>query len=319
MEEILDGVVMLVKTRGGYRREAVGALLPVRESLARRLTSLQRGEVVSCGEVREGETLRSLVETVGGLLEGAVGTGSLRTLGRDLLRLKLQLDKEISRLMMIPEDVERRGPCWEVQGLAWRLGNQTTCNGLAENEIDFDSESVEDCYSGEMLTSKLGFIQEQVHSTTATILSRLQKYVPYSGPAQSRVEDVLLLQKLEALTGVLEGLISEAKQGGMFLETAQRQVGRLQDICEGGGGGDVASGEASCQANEYSHAREYIDSLDVVLKAAKQSMRDLRGMKRAVMMGLIGVQEQLELRVSALFSDELCCMEEVDFAKGPLM
>ena len=76
--------------------------------------------------------------------------------------------------------------------------------------------------------------------------------------------------------------------------------------------------------------------LDSILKMAKSTMSNQKIMLKEVAKGLIIVQvhthcywqkskvitkrqEQLEVRSSALFSEELCCSEEVDNVKQVLM
>ena len=105
----------------------------------------------------------------------------------------------------------------------------------------------------------------------------------------------------------------------------------------------------SCEEGEYRQTRFYLDSLDNLLKIAKSTMENPALMRKEVANGLIkvqvvlfgiytkvyvalqaiqistmfahhnAIQEQLEVRSSTLFSEELCCVEEVDTIKQIFM
>merc|ERR1719158_728799 len=90
------------------------AIIQVRGSLIQRLGVIRRGKLVPCdGDlVRETETVKDVKIRISGVLDQSMrGKGmsvsAIRRMTTDLLRIKLILDKEIMRLMMLPEEEEK--------------------------------------------------------------------------------------------------------------------------------------------------------------------------------------------------------------------
>ena len=158
---------------------AVTEIVQRRDEVVERRLSFHKEKFLSrcSGKVEEQRRLKEVEERLSTLVDEALrgerSKAKLRQFGTNLLKLRVQMDKQIMSLMMQPEETER-GICEIVEEYSEDLGGKRICSSNEEaNEVAFEGSTADDaCFSNVAFSYNLEQLLEKTETESEMVLTK---------------------------------------------------------------------------------------------------------------------------------------------------
>ena len=158
---------------------AVSEMVQRRDEVVERRLSFQKERFLSqcSGMVEEQRTLKEVERRFSTLVDEALrgerNKANLRQFGTNLLKLRVDMDKQIMSLMMQPEETER-GVCEVVEEYSEDLAGKRVCSSNERaNEVAFEgsTEAADACFSNIAFSYNLDQLLEKTETESERVLT----------------------------------------------------------------------------------------------------------------------------------------------------
>ena len=158
---------------------AVSEMVQRRDEVVERRLSFQKERFLSqcSGKVEEQRTLKEVERRFSTLVDEALrgerNKANLRQFGTNLLKLRVDMDKQIMSLMMQPEETER-GVCEILEEYSEDLGGRKVCSSNERaNEVAFEPSAAADdgCFSNIAFSYNLDQLLEKTETESERVLT----------------------------------------------------------------------------------------------------------------------------------------------------